>query len=265
MNNSIGICPLSVIPLRVGPAHFSEMISQLLFGDFFEILEKQDSWLKIRNGGDAYEGWLDEKQITIIDDLTIYQAKATPFFLTSEASTMVLKGSSKEPLYLPAGSTLPFYQDGKCKVGKETYQVTSSNVFIPNKEDFEDNIQETAKIFLNVPYLWGGRTHSGIDCSGFSQIVFKMLGIQLPRDAWQQAELGKVVDFLTEAKAGDLAFFDNEEGRITHVGIMLNNSQIIHASGRVKIDRIDNQGIFALDQNKYSHKLRIIKRFHVVD
>ncbi|MEO5909568.1 MAG: C40 family peptidase [Pelobium sp.] len=261
MNNSIGICPLSVIPLRALPAHSSEMISQLLFGDFFEMIEKEGTWLKIRNKADAYEGWLDEKQVLLIDDLIFHQYAATPSFLTSEASTIVLKGNSKEPLYLPAGSNLPFYQDGKCKIGKEIYQVTSSNVFVPNKEDFEDHVQETAKIFLNAPYLWGGRTHSGIDCSGFSQMVFKMLGIQLPRDAWQQAELGKVVDFLTEAKAGDLAFFDNEEGRITHVGIMLNNSQIIHASGSVKIDRIDNQGIFALDQNKYSHKLRIIKRF----
>jgi hypothetical protein len=261
MQNIFGICLLSVIPVRANPLHISEMTSQLIFGDTFEILEKQDPWVKIKNDFDGYEGWLVEKQIAYTDDLFIFKLKKESQFLTSEASTMILKGTLKEPLYLPAGSVLPFFEEGKFSINNDFYQVTSSNVFIPNKEEFESDVQETAKIFLNAPYLWGGRTHFGIDCSGFSQIVFKMLGIALKRDASLQAEQGKLVDFLTEAKAGDLAFFDNEEGKITHVGIMLNNSQVIHASGRVKIDRIDNQGIFAADQNKYTHKLRIVKRY----
>ena len=261
MQNYFGICQLSVVPLRANPLHSSEMISQLIFGDTFELLQKEQGWLKIKNDFDGYEGWVDEKQVTYVDDLLLHKLKNELQFLTSEASTMILKGALKEPVYVPAGANLPFFADGKCAILKDYYQVTSSNVFNPNKEDFESDVQETAKMFLNVPYLWGGRTHFGIDCSGFSQIVFKMLGIQLPRDAWQQAEQGKVVDFLTEAKAGDLAFFDNEEGRITHVGIMLNNSQIIHSSGRVKIDRIDNQGIYSTELQKYSHKLRIVKRY----
>ncbi len=261
MENFIGTCALSSIPIRANPAHASEMLSQLLFADTFEAFEQEGEWLQIRTHDDAYVGWVDAKQIAPITNVSLNGDGQEPVFLTSEANTLVLKGPNKLSFYLHAGTSLPLYNDGKFTLLKETYQVTSSNVFVPNVEDFDANLMETAKIFLNVPYLWGGRTHAGIDCSGFSQIVFKMLGLALNRDAWQQAEQGKVVDFLTEAKAGDLAFFDNKEGKITHVGIMLNNSQIIHASGRVKIDRIDNQGIFALDQNKYSHKLRIIKRY----
>lgn len=259
MENYIGICALSSIPIRANPAHASEMISQLLFAESFEVFEQEGEWIRIRTHYDAYIGWVDEKQVMKLTGVKP-SSDAEPF-LTSAANSLVLKGANKASLYLHAGTNLPFYNDGKFTLLGENYQVTSSNVFVPNKEDFDANVTETAKTFLNVPYLWGGRTHAGIDCSGFSQIVFKMLGIAISRDAWQQAEQGTVVDFLAGAKAGDLAFFDNTEGRITHVGIMLNNSQIIHASGRVKIDRIDNQGIFALDLNKYSHKLRIIKRY----
>lgn len=261
MENFIGTCLLSSIPLRANPSHQSEMISQLLFADIFEAFEQDGDWLHIKTREDDYIGWIDSKQIVLLTSGVTTDFIKNESFLTSEPNTLVLKGNSKSPIYLHAGTCLPNYNEGKFNFANESFQVTSSNVFVPNAEDFEADVIETAKTFLNVPYLWGGKTHAGIDCSGFSQIVYKMLGLNLNRDAWQQAEQGRIVDFLTEAKAGDLAFFDNAEGKITHVGIMLNNSQIIHASGRVKIDRIDNQGIFALDQNKYSHQLRIIKRY----
>jgi cell wall-associated NlpC family hydrolase len=257
MNKPYAICFLSVIPIRANPSHASEMVSQILFGEVFKILEKKEEWLFIETQYDNYTGWIDEKQALEIDS----ESGERSGYVTLDVTTMALKGEYKQPFYLPAGSCLPLYADGKCQVGKDFYQIISNNITIPNPDDFTADVAEIAKRFLNVPYLWGGRTHFGIDCSGFSQIVFKILGIKLNRDASQQAEQGELVNFLPEAKAGDLAFFDNEEGRITHVGIMLNNSQIIHASGRVKIDRIDNQGIFSSDLKKYSHKLRIIKRY----
>lgn len=260
MKNTLGICNLSVIPVKSEPSHQSEMVSQLIFGDIYQVLEQYENWFKIKISDDGYEGFINENQMAFSDDIQS-ELKSSQVFLTRAAFTLILKGNLKEPMHIPAGCSLPLYDDSKCRIGNEIYQITSSNVFIPNQEDFEADLQETAKIFLNSPYLWGGKTPSGIDCSGFSQMVFKMLGIEILRDASQQAEQGKSVDFLTESKAGDLAFFDNQDGKIIHVGIMLNNSQIIHSSGRVKIDRIDNQGIFSLEKGKYTHKLRIIKRF----
>jgi gamma-D-glutamyl-L-lysine dipeptidyl-peptidase len=124
-----------------------------------------------------------------------------------------------------------------------------------------ENINDVASQYLDVSYLWGGKSLSGIDCSGFCQQVFKQFGIKLPRDAYQQAELGEVVGFLQEVECGDLAFFDNEEGRITHVGMMLNIHEIIHSSGKVRIDKIDHQGIINSETGARTHKLRIIKRY----
>lgn len=256
-----GTCTLSSIPMRANPSHRSEMLSELLFADLVDVFEREGEWLHVKTLHDSYIGWVDEKQILPLPKDVIDRILENEHFLTNRATTLVLKGTLKVPTYLHAGTALPFFEEGKFNFGGESYQVPSSSVFLPNSEDFESDVVETAKSFLNAPYLWGGRTHAGIDCSGFSQIVYKMLGVKLNRDAWQQAEQGNLVDFLIEAKAGDLAFFDNEEGSITHVGVMLNNSQIIHASGRVRIDRIDNRGIFAADQNKYTHQLRIIKRY----
>jgi gamma-D-glutamyl-L-lysine dipeptidyl-peptidase len=122
-------------------------------------------------------------------------------------------------------------------------------------------VRQTALKYLDTPYLWGGKSICGIDCSGFSQQVYKHFGIKLPRDSYQQAELGEGVGFLLEAQCGDLAFFDNDEGRITHVGIMLSSDEIIHASGKVRIDKIDNQGIINAETGARTHKLRIIKRY----
>jgi cell wall-associated NlpC family hydrolase len=180
--------------------------------------------------------------------------KQNPPPITYRAVTQAWKKADNSVMYLPVGSSLAFLKGTTCQIGNEKWEIIGE---IGETETLEI----TAKSFLNTAYLWGGRTHYGIDCSGFTQAVFKLQGIELSRDAHMQAEQGKTVDFVTEAKLGDLAFFDNEEGKITHVGIMLNSGQIIHASGRVKIDSIDSQGIYSEDLKRYTHKLRIIKRF----
>ena len=159
-----------------------------------------------------------------------------------------------------AGCSLPFFKDNQLQFGGESYQFIGE-ALQPNPNKFAAELDSACRFYLNAPYLWGGRTPWGIDCSGLTQLVFKHFGIAILRDAAQQATQGETVDFLASAKAGDLAFFDNEEGRIIHVGILLSNQKIIHASGRVKIEKIDNQGIYSDELGRHTHKLRIIKRF----
>jgi cell wall-associated NlpC family hydrolase len=249
-----GICQLAIIPIRAEDSERSEMVSQLLFGETYEIIDRQEKWVKIKTTYDSYEGWISSVQLSVLseeDYLTIQEDKLT---LTTQPVTLVNKQADNSLLYLAAGSTLPFYENGSSWINNEVYGLNDAG-------ELGTDLIATAKTYLNTPYQWGGRTHFGIDCSGFAQTVFKRHGIKIKRDASQQAEQGEVVDFLPAAKAGDLAFFDNAEGRIIHVGIMLNHEQIIHASGRVKIDYIDGQGIYSEEFKKHTHQLRIIKRY----
>jgi gamma-D-glutamyl-L-lysine dipeptidyl-peptidase len=249
-----GICNLAVIPLRAEPSDKSEQVSQILFGEAFEIAEWKDRWVRVTTSNDNYEGWIGRLQFVMLGHIAYKTLKQNPAPLTYRAVTQAWKKADNSVLYLPVGSSLAFLKGTTCHINNEKFEIIGE---IGETEA----IDITAKSFLNTAYLWGGRTHYGIDCSGFTQAVFRLQNIHLKRDAYMQAEEGKPVDFISEAKLGDLAFFDNEEGRITHVGIMLNNGLIIHASGRVKIDTIDSMGIFSEEQKKYTHKLRIIKRF----
>ncbi len=248
-----GICKIAIIPVRAEGSERAEMVSQLLFGETYAVVELQEKWVKIITSFDDYEGWISRVQFTALNVEDYQKLQQDVPMLTMQAVTVVTKQKDSSTMYLPAGCTLPFFDNGNCNINGDVFTVSDLN-------KVSDDLMLTAKSYLNSPYLWGGRTHFGIDCSGFVQTVFKQHGINLKRDASQQVEQGAVVDFLQSAKAGDLAFFDNNEGRIVHVGIMLNNEQIIHASGRVKIDTIDDQGIYSQEFRKHTHKLRIIKR-----
>jgi hypothetical protein len=258
MEASHAICRVSIAPLRSEPSDRAEIVSQLLFGDYVQILEKTEKWYRVQSTYDEYQGWVDYKQLVVVSEAE-YQEPRGAEYLVPAAVQNAVKGEDGSN-YLTAGSSLPKYKDGVCYLGKQRFEVGFEPLQV-NYDLPQSKIVQHALFYLNAPYLWGGRTLFGIDCSGFVQIVFKMAGVKLKRDASQQAVTGSTVDFLPAAQAGDVAFFDNEEGRITHVGILLSNKEIIHASGKVRIDSIDDQGIFNKELNRYTHNLRIIKRF----
>lgn len=259
MIQQFGVCNLSLVPLRTESSDKSEMSSQLLFGDHFTILEITEKWVRILTAFDEYEGWIDFKQYEEIDHAAFVALHDLNTILGLSVSHTVSRTSTNENLNLLAGSNIPNTLDNFFYLRDTRYKLEKP-IVKPSKDNFSSGISNAAMFYLNAPYLWGGRSVFGIDCSGFTQMVFRQFGIRLKRDAWQQAEQGDLVAFLQETLTGDLAFFDNEDGRITHVGIMLGNERIIHASGRVKIDPVDNHGIYSNELNRYTHKLRIVKR-----
>lgn len=254
-----GIINLPIVPLRISDSERSEMTSQLLFGEFVEILETRERWLFVRNYADNYCGWVDKKMVHVQSDKDENILKESDLYCTTFPIIVCDNIELNETLFLPGGSKL-FPKDGnKLIVAGKKYIIDP--IYLPNLVDKSgERLVYLAKKYLNAPYLWGGKTIMGIDCSGFVQVIFDMCGIQLPRDASQQVECGKEIDFLTEAKAGDLAFFENPEGKIIHVGLMISDHQIIHASGCVKIENIDSQGIISANTGEYTHKLRVVNR-----
>ncbi|MCR9183379.1 MAG: C40 family peptidase [Flavobacteriaceae bacterium] len=244
-----GLCNLSLVPLRLEASDRSEMVSQLLYGEHFKIIESNKKWCKIRLAFDNYEGWIDSKQFLEINSEIYHLLEEQTSKMTSDIMEFI-SDRNGTLIPVPIGSNLnalPHLNhsfDGNFVKGTKKKQ----------------NLIETALLFLNSPYLWGGKSAFGIDCSGFTQLVYKLNGVSLLRDAKDQATQGETLSFIEESEPGDLAFFDNSEGVITHVGIIMNDNYIIHAHGKVRIDFLDHSGIFNIELKKHSHKLRVIKK-----
>lgn len=254
-----GVCNLSVIPLRKEPNDTAEMVSQFLFGETFRILQKQHQWLLVKGDEDKYEGWIDFKQAHILTKAKYEKICKQEKYVAIDIVQSVFSKNAHIPIL--AGSFLPGYDGMSFYLDKEKYiyngQVVSPDSIRDNKRYLEKCVMK----YLHAPYLWGGKSPFGIDCSGFTQIIYRMMGIKLLRDAYQQASQGFDVHF-TEAAFGDLAFFTNKQSdkKITHVGILLENNEIIHASGRVRIDKMDHFGIHRPEEKTYSHVLKDIRR-----
>lgn len=252
-----GYCDLAVIPVRREPSDRSEMSTQLLFGDLVEVHEQNGSWLSVRNLSDDYTGFVDAKQLRPLEESEVLRLQSLPLFV-NRGLFSDQAGWKGGRLQLPAGCSFYGMQNMLFNFGQRQYSF--DGMIVPYSFADTDSLLMTAMNYLNCPYLWGGKTYMGLDCSGLTQVVFKQHGISLLRDAAQQATQGELINFLSDSLPGDLAFFDNSEGRIIHVGILLDLQRILHCSGRVRIDSIDHQGIFNQDLNKYTHNLRLIRR-----
>lgn len=231
------------------------MVTQILFGETFEVTGTEKTWSQVNLSYDKYTGWIDTKQVTSLSDEESKKLAESPLTVSLDLIQLVLKGKEMTPVVL--GSSLPFYYGKKFFINDAEYAFDGSVKTVTGSD--ASKITENAFMYINAPYLWGGRSPFGCDCSGFTQMVFKLSGIKLLRDAFQQAGQGKRIS-LEESKEGDLAFFKNEEKRIVHVGIILNNKRIIHASGKVRIDNLDQHGIFNADTGKHSHSLADVRR-----
>ncbi len=246
---SFAIIDVPAAPVRKKPGHRKEMSNQLLYGEMVEILKEKGSlWVKIRSLHDDYEGWMTR---------TLLRSAETSVLNNGTISSKLIAKVSIDgyPVYLPAGAHLPSAGQENTREEDQLKDGNEIKTDVANGEKAE----QLAMQWLNAPYMWGGRTILGVDCSGFIQVIFKLLGISLPRDAWQQAQTGQSIKKLKDAQKGDLAFFNDKE-EIVHVGMLLGTDRIIHSSGRVRIDRIDKKGIINSDTGQRTHRLEAIRR-----
>jgi cell wall-associated NlpC family hydrolase len=250
-----GMVAVPAAPVRRKPNHRREMVNQLLFGETVKVLKEKGSlWVKIRSLHDGYEGWMTN---TLLQEVAEADANTAAKYVTADLINTIVITETK--VSIPLGSSLQQFENGKGKMGTLEYSFTGKYKKRGEETASGSMIEELAMLWLNAPYQWGGRTIFGVDCSGFVQVNYKIMGIDLPRDAWQQAQEGKPVKKLKDAVKGDLAFFDDKD-EIVHVGILLGPDKIIHASGKVRIDTIDKKGIINSDTGKRTHSLKAIRK-----
>lgn len=253
------ICLMSVVPVRAMPDDRSEQVTQLLFGELMLVIEKADKWVSVQLVSDSYQGWVSKGQLTLISQDEFVGLQEQNQWVSTDLVQILHNKTRNLSFLVSAGSNFYNCDNNSFELHGDSYQFLGN--MSPIIEYKHQTVINNAMLFLHTPYLWGGKSALGIDCSGLTQLVFKMAGKNIHRDASQQATQGEMVHLINEAQEGDLLFFDNDEGAIIHTGILIDGMHIIHAHQKVRIDMVDHLGIFNMDSKKYSHKLRVIKRF----
>jgi hypothetical protein len=250
-----GITDQSLIPMRREASEQSEMLSQLLFGEYYQVTAYADRWLKVISLFDNHCGWIDAKLFLKVSE-TEFQLAMKEQQPVLNSVLAVISGPSVTSMLIPAGSYLPGLDslNNTFKLNHHIYRIRYPF------DTFNISVSLTALKFMHCPYLWGGRSPFGFDCSGFVQVVYKMKGMALKRDATDQAGQGEKINTTDEIREGDLAFFINAQGEIYHVGIALAPGSIIHCSGSVRVDKLDENGIFNVKMQQYTHRLSHIMR-----
>ena len=252
-----GICLLAMAAMRAEPSHRSELVNQLLFGDIYKIVDKKGDWLFVCLAHDQYKGWIHSNQAELLESDEFELLKHAPHVFSADLVQLLKNNTNNGYLMIGAGCKLYFYDNQKVSLAGKVFEYPGQ-VTLPKKTTGE--LLANASLFLDVPYLWGGRTPMGLDCSGLAQLIFLMSGFTLPRDASQQALEGEDVHLISAAKPGDLVFFGLPEKNISHVGMIVGEGELIHAYGRVRVDPVDHLGIFNKEMGKYTHYTRLVKR-----
>ena len=258
-----GISLYSVIPVREEAREGAEQATQILFGEMFDILEETPRWKRVRLDSDGQEGWVDAKMVTPMSDAEYKKHRAA----MKEAAKVVfpityaVSENNGQTLPLTAGTCLAGYKEGRFEVLGVGFRIDPNMVITQPLDLNEQNLIQTVRFFLNTPYLWGGKNALGMDCSGFTQVVMSLFGKGLLRNASEQVKQGRAVRSLQKVQAGDLAFFDHEDGKISHVGIVIDSTRIVHCSGRVKVEKLDESGIFSAETGQHTHHLVSLRRY----